>query len=119
MSDNGHRKTGMTLTTQLGPELRHPSYQAALDAARPALLRLYRTWHQNRKAQIAEFITSFSATHGHPPTAGDLAAGLEPPISRSAATWYLSRDNGHNGSHKTSNSIPDFSKGSNQGAEAC
>jgi hypothetical protein len=110
MNDNRHRKNGLSLTTSPGPELRHPSFDAALEAARPALVRLYATWHQGRKAQIAEYVATFSSTHGCPPTADDVVAGVEPPISRSAATWYLVRNNGHHRACSTPDSILDFSK---------
>ena len=110
MSRNGNRENGITLTADPDVELRHASFDAALDAARPALVRLYTTWHRSRQAQIAEYVASYSSTHGHPPTPDDVVAGVEPPLSKSAATWYLVRNNG---SHRTGNvasSIPDFSK---------
>jgi hypothetical protein len=114
MSDNGHSKNSISFTTRPGPKLRHPSFSAALEAARPTLLRLYKTWHHRRQARIAEYAASFSSTYGHPPTADDVVAGLEPRISLSVATWYLVRNNGHRAAGNTSGnvagSIPDFSK---------
>ena len=116
MGNNGHGKDRLSFTAGRSPELRHSSFDAALEAARPALVRLYTGWHQSRKAQIAEYVASFSSTHGRPPTADDVAAGMEPPISRSAATWYLGRNNGDHGAGNVANSIPDFSKCCNQEA---
>lgn len=104
MGDNGHRITSYAITTQPDTEPRYPSLDAALQAARPALLRLYTSWQNHRQVQVAEFVASYRESHRHPPSAADVAAGLSPYITEPAAAWYLSRLNGHEPS------IPEFAE---------
>ena len=92
MSDSGHGTGNLTITSHRSPEPCYRSLVAALEAARPALVRLYSGFQRRRQAQIAEFVSAFVSTHGRPPTAPDVAVGLEPPISTVAATWYLAQN---------------------------
>jgi len=110
MGNNGHRIVSYAITTQPDAEPRYPSLDAALQAARPALLRLYTTWQSHRQAQVAEFAASFHESHGDLPSASDVAAGLSPHITELAAAWYLARvnGNGHLGDHEYS--VPQFAE---------
>ncbi|HNS52039.1 MAG TPA: hypothetical protein PKO09_12760 [Anaerolineae bacterium] len=110
MGNNGHRITSYAITTQPDAEPRYPSLDAALQAARPALLRLYAGWQNYRQTQVAEFAASFQESHGHLPSAADVAANLEPCIAEPAAAWYLARvtGNGHLGDHEYS--VPQFAE---------
>ena len=78
-----------------GPYPNYPCLDAALEASRPALLRLYADWQDRRQTQVVEYVSAFQSSHGHPPAAADVAAALEPRISESAARWYVERINGH------------------------
>ena len=101
MGNNGLRITSYAITTQPDAEPPYPSLDAALQAARPALLRLYTGWQNHRQAQVAEFVASYRESHGHLPGTADVAAGLRPCITEPAAAWYLARINGygHPGDH--------------------
>jgi hypothetical protein len=112
MGNNGHRNVSYAIATQPDAEPRYPSLDAALQAARPALLRLYTTWQNHRQAQVAEFAASFQESYGHLPSAADVAAELSPHITEPAAAWYLARlnGNGYLGDHEYS--VP-------QSAESC
>ena len=113
MGNNGHRIVSYAITTQPDAEPRYPSLDAALQAARPALLRLYTTWQSHRQAQVAEFAASFHESHGDLPSASDVAAGLSPHITEPAAAWYLSRVNGHEPS------IPELAESCKEHMFAC
>ena len=92
MGGNAHRVTNFAIALHPSAEPRHPALGAALEAARPALVRLYSGFQRRRQVQIAEFVSAFVSTHGRTPTAPDVSAGLEPPISTAAATWYLAQN---------------------------
>jgi hypothetical protein len=108
------------ITGQAGAIPDHPCLDAALEASRPALLRLYAEWQDRRQAQVVEYVSAFQSSYGHPPAAADVAAALEPRISEAAALWYVERINGHDraGSVRVDSvradsvqhSIPDFSE---------
>lgn len=95
MGDNGHRITSYAITARPDAEPHYPSLDAALNAARPALLRLYTAWQHHRQAQVAEFVASYRESCGHLPGAADVAIALTPSITEPAAAWYLARLNGH------------------------
>lgn len=113
MGNNGHRITSYAITTQPDAEPRYPSLDATLQAARPALLRLYTAWQDHRQAQVAEFVALYRESHGHLPGAADVAAALTPSISEPAAAWYLARINGHEPS------IPEFVESCKEHMFAC
>jgi hypothetical protein len=98
------------ITGQAGAIPDYPCLDAALEASRPALLRLYADWQHRRQAQVAEYVSTFQSTQGHPPAAADVAAALEPRISEAAARWYVERINGHDRAGSIPHSIPDFSE---------
>jgi len=106
MSDCGHGTDSLALTSQGSAEPCYRSLEAALQAARPTLVRLYAGFQRRRQAQIAEFVASFRSTHGRRPTAPDLAAGLVPRISAAAARWYLAQSNGRDRGDELFYSIP-------------
>jgi hypothetical protein len=103
------------ITGQAGAIPDYPCLDAALEASRPALLRLYAEWQDRRQAQVVEYVSAFQSSHGHPPAAADVAAALEPRISEAAARWYVERLNGHDRADsvradRVPHSIPDFSE---------
>jgi len=109
MGGNGRKPDNYAIIPRPSIEPCHSTLDAALEAARPALVRLYSDFQHRRQAQIAEFVASFLFSHGCPPTAADVAAGLEPRISKPAVAWYLSRSNGRDRGGDLSHSIPDSS----------
>jgi len=92
MGGNGHRVTNFAIALHPSAEPRHPALGAALEAARPALVRLYAGFERRRQVQIAEFVAAFVSTNGRIPTAPDVAVALGPPISTAAATCYLAQN---------------------------
>ena len=115
MSDCGHGTDSFAITPHCSAEPLYPSLDAALEAARPVLVRLYSGFQRRRQAQITEFAASFQFAQGCPPTATDLAAGLETRISEPTAIWYLSRSNGRDRGDDLSHSILDSPKSRNGG----
>lgn len=116
MGGNGRKPDNYAITPRPSIEPRHSTLDAALEAARPALVRLYSGFQHRRQAEIAEFVASFLSAHGCPPTAADVAAGLEPRISKPAVAWYLSRSNSRDRGDDLLHSISDSSKSRNGGA---
>ncbi|HNS51668.1 MAG TPA: hypothetical protein PKO09_10870 [Anaerolineae bacterium] len=110
MGDNGHRITSYAITTQPDAEPRYPSLDAALQGARPVLLRLYAGWQSHRQAQVAEFVASFQDSHGCLPNPSDVAAELSPRITEPAAAWYLARVNGNGHLGDLKYSVPQFTE---------
>jgi hypothetical protein len=107
------------ITGHAGAVPDYPCLDAALEASRPALLRLYAGWQDRRQAQVAEYVSAFQSSHGHPPAAADVAAALEPQISEAAARWYVGRINGHDRADSVQHSIPDFSESCKMETNRC